>query len=138
MQSEITEKISSYFNNNSKVAAVYMFGSYAKGKNRKYSDIDLGILLKHEYVCHEEELYKSILVGLAGFLRKDIHLVFMNNAGEGILLQIFKYGKCIVNNDSEMLARFKMIRHSMIADFAYYKNMMQKSFIKNMYGGIND
>jgi hypothetical protein len=59
----------------------------------------------------------------------------MNSAGEGILFQIFKYGKCIANNDPDVLTGFKMIRHSMIADFAYYKNMMQKSFIKHMHGG---
>ncbi len=135
MQNEITDKVKSYFNKQSETSAVYLFGSYAKGKNRKYSDIDLGILLKHESVCNEDELHKLYLIDLAALLRKDIHLVFMNNAGESILLQIFKYGKCIVNNDPYMLTRFKMIRHSMIADFAYYKNMMQKSFIKNMHGG---
>ncbi len=133
MKLEITDKLSAYFTGHPEVAAVYLFGSYAKGKNKKYSDVDLGILLKPESACHEQKLHKLFLVELAGFLRKDIHLVFMNNAGEGILLQIFKYGKCIVNNNPEMLTRFKMIRQSMIADFAYYKNMMQKSFIKNIH-----
>ena len=135
MQSEITDKIISYFTKQSEVAAVYLFGSYAKGKDRKYSDIDLGILLQREYAINEDELHRLYMVDLSGLLRKDIHLIFMNCAGEGILFQIFKYGKCIANNDPDVLTRFKMIRHSMIADFAYYKNMMQKSFIKHVYGG---
>ena len=135
MQKEITDKIGSYFAKHSEVAAVYLFGSYAKGKNRKFSDIDLGVLIKHEIAPNEEDLHRLYLIDLSGILRKDIHIVFMNNAGEGILLQIFKYGKCIVNNDPDMLTRFKMVRQSMIADFAYYKNMMQKSFIKNIRGG---
>ena len=135
MQTEITDIMQSYFERRNEVAAVYLFGSYAKGKNRKYSDIDLGVLLKHKYACNEEELHKLYLIDVAALLRKDIHLVFMNSAGEGILFQIFKYGKCIVNNDPGVLTRFKMIRHSMIADFSYYKNMMQKSFVKNIHGG---
>lgn len=135
MQNKTIDKIISYLKECPEVAVVYLFGSYPKGKDRKHSDIDLGILLKHEYACNEDKLHKLYLIDLARLLRKDIHIVFMNSAGEGILLQIFKYGICIVNNDPDILTRFKMIQHSMIADFAYYKNIMQKSFIKNMNRG---
>ena len=132
MQTDITEKIESYFIKCNEVAAVYIFGSYAKGKSRVQSDIDLGVLLKHDFLCEEDHLYKLYLQELTRLIRKDIHLVIMNDAGEGILYQIFKYGKCIVNNNPAILTRFKMVQYSIIADFAYYKDMMQKSFIKSI------
>ena len=133
MQSDIIEKIESYFKNRSEVVAVYLFGSYAKGKNRSQSDIDIGILVEHDSLSEEDDLYKIYLQELTRLIRKDIHLVSMNNAGEGILYQIFKYGKCIVNNYPAILTRFKMVRYSMIAEFAYHRNLMQKSFIKSIH-----
>jgi predicted nucleotidyltransferase len=126
--------ITSYFQSRPEVVAVYLFGSHAKGKNRRGSDIDLAILLRHDYLCEEDNLYIKYIQALTMLTREDFHLVFMNKAGEGILFQIFKYGKCIVNNIPELLSRFKMTRYSMISDFTYYKERMQKSFIKNLIG----
>ncbi len=126
--------IESFFENRTEVVAVYLFGSHAKGKNSKVSDIDLAILLKHDILREEDILYNIYIQTLTMLTKEDFHLVFMNNAGEGILFQIFKYGKCIVNNIPELLSRFKMTRYSMITDFTYYKGRMQKSFIENLFG----
>jgi predicted nucleotidyltransferase len=126
--------IESFFENRTEVVAVYLFGSHAKGKNSKVSDIDLAILLKHDMLHEEDILYNNYMQTLSKLTKEDLHLVFMNNAGEGILFQIFKYGKCIVNNIPELLSRFKMTRYSMITDFALYQGRMQKSFIENILG----
>ena len=134
MKSDITSNVSLYFRDRTEVAAVYIFGSHAKGKERKYSDIDLGILLKHRFISNEDKFHNAYLLGLTELLRIDIHLVSMNNAGEGILSQIFKYGKCLVDNAPQDLIRFKMVRYSMIADFSYTKNIMEKGFIANLFG----
>ncbi len=123
--------IKSYFEKRSEVIAVYLFGSHAKGKNRQYSDIDLGILIKNDELKNEEELHRTYLLELTGLLRMDFHIVLMHNAGEGLLFQIFKYGECLVNNALDELTKFKMVQYSMIADFGYYRNMMQKSFVEN-------
>ena len=128
-------QIKEYFKDHPEVVAVYLFGSFAKRREKIDSDIDLGIVLKHTSISNENELHRIYLVGLTRQLRMDIHLVFMNNAGEGILLQIFKYGKCIVNNSPEELITFKMIRYSMIAEFSYPKNIMEKGFLKNIFEG---
>ena len=128
-------QIREYFKDCPEVLAVYLFGSFAKGTEKRDSDIDLGIVLKDKFISNENEIHRNYLIGLTRQLKMDIHLVFMNNAGEGILSQIFKYGKCIVNNSLEELIIFKMIRYSMIAEFSYQKNIMKKGFLKTIFEG---
>ena len=73
------------------------------------------------------------MLGLTKLLKIDVHLVSMNSAGEVLLSQIFKYGKCLVNNAPEDLTVFKMIKYAMIADFSYQKDMMEKGFTDNIF-----
>ena len=39
----------------------------------------------------------------------------------------------ILNQNPDLLAHFKMITFAMIADFAYYKNIMKKGFTRKLY-----
>ena len=41
----IENTIKQYFEDRIEIAAVYLFGSYASGKNTFMSDVDIGILL---------------------------------------------------------------------------------------------
>jgi len=43
--SELEEKIKNYFKNKKEVIAVYLFGSYAEGREHDLSDIDIGRIL---------------------------------------------------------------------------------------------
>lgn len=132
--SDLINHIKDYFNGRHEVIAVYLFGSYAKGGEKKGSDVDIGILLKHKVICSETQLHSKYLIGLAKVTRKDFHFVFMNKAGENILAQIFKYGKCILNKSPYELSVFKMIKLSMIADFSYSLNIMKNGFLDKMFG----
>lgn len=133
MESKLIEKISLYFIDQSEVIAVYIFGSYAKGQQQMHSDIDLAILIDQDNISHQNELIRQYTIELSRILRKDLHLVIMNSAGEDILAQIYKYGQCILNQNPGLLAHFKMITFAMIADFAYYKNIMTKGFTRKLY-----
>jgi len=133
MESELIEKISLYFADRSEVRAVYIFGSYAKNRQQMDSDIDLAILIDQSNISHQNELIRQYTIELSHILRKDLHLVIMNSAGEDILAQIYKYGQCILNKNPELLAQFKMITFAMIAEFAYYKSIMEKGFTRKLY-----
>ncbi|MBW2006388.1 MAG: nucleotidyltransferase domain-containing protein, partial [Deltaproteobacteria bacterium] len=108
MESKLIEKISLYFIDQSEVIAVYIFGSYAKGRQQMGSDIDLAILIDQDNISHQNELIRQYTIELSRILRKDLHLVIMNSAGEDILAQIYKYGQCILNQNPDLLAHFKM------------------------------
>jgi predicted nucleotidyltransferase len=45
MGNKLIEKLTAYFKTKSEIIAVYLFGSYANGKEHRSSDIDIGLLL---------------------------------------------------------------------------------------------
>ena len=132
---KLEEKITTYFKNKKEVIAVYLFGSYAEGKDRDLSDIDIGILLDRNNREFFNERKNDYIVELGRLMRKDIDPVILNSASEGLLRQVFSKGKCIVVNDSRKLARYKMVMFAMIAEFAYYRNQMQSGLIRKIMEG---
>ena len=136
--STIEDKIRDYFKNKREVIAVYLFGSYAAGKEQHFSDIDIGILLERHQIDTGKEIITKYLVELARILRKDIHPVILNLASEELLKQIFIKGKCILTRDSKKLARFRMMKFVEIADFTYYRDQMQSGLIRKVMEGRRD
>ncbi len=126
-----------YFRNKQEVIAVYLFGSYAHGKERRFSDVDIAILFDFDGADKESFMERRTwyMVELGRALRKDIHAVILNLAGEELLRQVFVKGHCIVVNDSDKLTRYKMIAYSRIEEFTYYLNQMQGGFIRKVAKG---
>jgi len=135
MQSGIFNKIALYFENRPEVVAVYLFGSYASGHEKKQSDVDLGVLLEERVVSSKRALETAYIIGLGKLLRKDVHIVIMNDAGEGILAQIFKRGRCVFIQNLESLSRFKAVSYSLIANFGYQRSLMERAFVSRILGG---
>ena len=134
MNNKLIEKLTAYFNTTSEIIAVYLFGSYAGGKEHPSSDIDIGLLFNASDPSLIKEKTDTVMIDLSRILRKDIHPVILNLAGEELLRQIFLKGKCILDKNPKKLARFKMTTFSKIADFAYYKDQVQSGLIRNIMG----
>jgi len=133
----LRDKIVNYFSTAcSDVVAVYLFGSQASGKSKKDSDVDIGILFADDNPDLISKCIDGVLVNLPRLIRKDVHPVVMNRAGEELLKQIFGRGECVLVNDQNKLAHFRMTAYSKIADFSYYRNRMQKGLIRNIMGEI--
>ena len=130
----LKQKISSYFKDQHAVVAVYLFGSHAAGKDRPFSDVDIGLLFDDADTKNASEKLEDYLAELSRIIRKDIHPVIMNSAGELLLKQIFLKGDCILVNDKKKLSRFKMIMFSRILDFSFYLAQMQSGFVRKMIG----
>lgn len=128
----IADPISSYFKNRPEVGAAYLFGSFAQDREQSFSDIDLGILLNYESLPQKNELTTIYTVDLGRLLRKDFHILIMNTAGEMILSQIFKRGKCIFQRNSHLLSSFKTASYSRIADFGFYRKSMERTFLSRI------
>lgn len=132
MYSKLEENIRVYFRDKKEVIAIYLFGSHAKGKARPLSDIDVGILLDKNDRNFLKQRRKDYTIELGRALRKDIHPMILNLAGEELLKQIFSKGKCILINDARKLALYRMVMFARIADFAYYRSQMQSGFIRKV------
>ena len=134
MHNELLKNISSYFSNRREVIAVYLFGSYAEGKERPLSDIDIGLLLDRTDHNTIKKVRSKFIVELSRILRKDIHLVILNSAGEELIRQIFLKGKCILVSDPKKTSQYKMVMSAKIAEFAYYRTQMQAGLIRKVMG----
>ena len=132
---KLEEKLKSYFENKEEVIAVYLFGSYAVGKEQTFSDVDLGILFDEMDKDLSFKRRTDYLIELGRLLRKDIHPVILNSASEELLRQIFSNGKCILINDAKKLAAHKMVMLVKIAEFAYYRSQIQSGLIKKVMEG---
>ena len=132
MHNELTKNISAYFSYKREVIAVYLFGSYAEGKERPLSDIDICLLLDRTDHNAIKEIRNKYIVELSRVLRKDIHLVILNSAGEELIRQIFLKGRCILVSDPKKVSRYKMVMLTKIAEFAYYRTQMQGGLIRKV------
>ena len=129
--------ISTYFSKKPEVIAVYLFGSQAVDKHRIDSDVDIGILLRQTDLKREEVLREQVIVELSRILKKDIHPVIMNTAGEELLRQIFSKGRCVQTNDSKLRAQFMIVSLCRIAEFGYYRKIIQSGFLRSVGEAIH-
>jgi len=84
------------FRRKKRIAAVYLFGSTATGRNRKGSDLDLAIVTKRT-ISGRERL--RIEADLSSRLQRDIDLVIFGQAAPLLQHQILKNGRLIYEND---------------------------------------
>ena len=127
-----SREISLYFKEKDEVIAVYLFGSYAQGKERAWSDVDIGVLFHLHNRATMRKKRTQYLTELGRVLRKDIHIVILNTAGEELLKQVFAKGKCVLINDHQKHVHFRMVMFSRIADFDYYRRPMQAGLVKKV------
>ena len=125
---DLQKTISSYFKNREEVVAIYIYGSHASGKERRFSDVDVGIILHHPVLRQAFKLQSEYMIDLGRQLRKDVHAVILNTAGELLLKQVFSKGYVICVNDENAFRRFRMNRYSMISEFGYYLKMTRSGF----------
>jgi predicted nucleotidyltransferase len=135
MQNKLTATVIHYFKDKPEVIAVYLFGSQATGKTARSSDVDIGILLDTNDRAIQIERRNQYMVDLANILKKEIHPVIFNSAGEELMRQIFCKGKCILVKNEKQLSLFKMTMFARIADYSYYRNRMQSGLIRNIMEG---
>ena len=130
------DQIRSFFQNEKDIIAIYLFGSYASGKIRSDSDIDLAILFDSRDPLVVNQMLDKYLMELSRILRKDVHLTAMNFASETLLKQIYTNGRCLLVRDSKKLAYFTMTAYSKIVHFRYYQHQMQSGMVRRVTEGI--
>ena len=128
----MNEEIASYFSQCPEVAAVYLFGSYARSTPGYLSDVDIAVLLRSDDEDSANLTRFKYITDLAKILRKDVHPIIMNFAGEEMLRQIFSKGKPIQVNDAKALSQFKTYALVKMAEFGYYRTSMQKGVIRKL------
>jgi len=87
--------LKTYFQSLEDISFAFLFGSHARLKTFKESDVDIAVYFKEEYSF---ERVKKIWSDLEDLLKKEIDLITLNNAPPLIGYSAIK-GKDIVIND---------------------------------------
>lgn len=119
------------------VIAVYLYGSIVTGRDTLDSDVDIALLTmpykdklesSRARVCYQTEI--------SGLIRRDVDLVFFQEAGELLSFQILSRGQVIVETDKKMHRSFRAFRLIKCLDFQFLEDRMKRGMITAMKGGI--
>ena len=84
------------------IAAVYLFGSAARGAMRQSSDVDIAVMT----FCHIPTMKRiNWETELSNVLKKDVDLVVFSQIGPLLQHQVLKYGKLLYEKNSKERVR---------------------------------
>lgn len=125
-KSSIT-KIKQYVSQDQNIIAIYLFGSHAKGKTKKDSDVDLGVLFFKDIGGFERI---DIETDLSNLLKRDVDLVDMKKASPLLRHQVYKCGVEIYSKENDYPARFRASHIQEYLDTLY----LHEQRMKILYG----
>ena len=129
---QIEQKIASICKNEPSIVAAFLFGSYAKGKEKSSSDIDVALLLSEIKTSDFNML--DFTTELEKKLGSMVDVAILNNAGEALKFEVRSYGKLIFERSSQQRKRFEVKSRKYYEDFIYFHN---KYVNKVLYGRSN-
>ena len=131
---KIVGKIQDFFQDEKKVAFIYLFGSYVSGKIGPMSDIDIAVYLD----INDKKLRfkkRCLLIGkLLHILKKEIDLVVLNDVEDNFLLyDILTKGEVIYKKDKELYFDYKTKKIHEVLDF-----ITRYNYVKQRENSAND
>ena len=104
------------------VVAIYLFGSYAFGKQHNLSDIDL---------CIIGDLKEEDKIKIMGFSSDNLDISFFDELPVWIQFRVFKNGKELVGNKIEKLNLIKIFTLKKYLDFKPLINRLIEQRLEN-------
>jgi len=122
--------IQGYLRQQPDVRAAFLFGSFAKGKARAESDVDMGVLLDPS-IPEEAYLNRRLryMDDLSSRLGREADVIILNEAGPVLKHQIFEAGRLLYETDHEMTTTFKARSMVEYVDWLPYKERLDKATI---------
>jgi uncharacterized protein len=111
---------------------LYLFGSFGTQREKRDSDIDLGVL-----VVNEPSLEKRLALqdDLETLLARPVDLVIMNHASPIIVMQILRGGKKLFYKPCFAAAEFEARALSVYYDFKRIRQPIEEAHIRKITHG---
>lgn len=109
---EIAARLRSALSGRDDLAAVWLFGSRARGTERASSDVDVAILLREDPPVTLDGLMLDLQDDLAGELGRPVDLVVMNHAPADLVHRVLRDGELLIENDRSRRVRFEVARRA--------------------------
>lgn len=101
---EILKSLKNFLEKDLNILFALVFGSAAEGKLKKNSDIDIAVYLKEPLEPLE---YLKLATELSELVKREIHLVILNEASPLLRHQIMKNNKVLFIKDFDIYANFR-------------------------------
>ena len=126
--------IKDYFVHKKQVLSVYLFGSVAKGKENRFSDVDIAVLFdfsvdKGRYT--DKCLF--IMDGLSKTLNRNIDVAVLNNASSFFKSHILKNGIKIYEKPGSNVNNFRAQSIVEYLDYLPIRKRLEKAVIDKIY-----
>jgi len=127
------ESIKKYFSTQKDVVCAYIFGSFAKGKQNLYSDLDIAVLL-NPYLDQKEYVDRqiAIMIELSRVLDVETDIIIINRANTFLKFQIFKYGKRIYERKDRKNRAFEAKALLEYFDFLPIRILLESGLIRKI------
>lgn len=117
--------LKNYFEKQDDVVMAFLFGSYAKGRGHKESDVDIAVYFKprngvevesKSYYDHESKVWSDVekIVG------REVDLVILNRASSGVCDVVVRRGVPIVVKDRRVFLWYLLAVSDLAEEFRSY------------------
>ncbi|MDR7871149.1 MAG: nucleotidyltransferase domain-containing protein [Tissierellaceae bacterium] len=107
----------------------YIFGSYAQGKMRLNSDIDIAIYLSQKI---DVDKYIDIKMQLTEVCKTEVDLIILNDATPLLKYEIYKNNILLFTRDKDTETRYKVKTLFEFNDMKRYLNLTYDSTIERL------
>ncbi len=134
MLSEQYNRLADFFSKQEQVRLAYLFGSVAKGKAGKLSDVDIAVLLDESLNKKQRfDLQLELISDISEILKTDkIDLVVINEAPLSLKFEIIKANYPLFIRDRMEKIDFEQMVMSRYLDRRYYEKRASSEFLKKV------
>jgi hypothetical protein len=131
---EQSNKLADFFSNQRYVKLAYLYGSAAKGKAGKLSDVDIAVLFDDSLSKKERFKLQLELIGdIAALLKTDkVDLVDINEAPLSLKFEIIKANCPVFVRDRMLKINFEQEVMSRYLDRRYYEKRAASEYLKKV------
>jgi uncharacterized protein len=133
-EQSIVQSLKDAFQPDERIAAVYLFGSFVRGRMTPESDLDVAVLFRDDAVPGPMAFVElgnrlSTLVG------SEVDLVCLNNARPIVAMQVLRNGKKIVERDPRKSVEFFVKTVGLYDDLKTVRRPIEESILNGrIYG----
>ena len=121
MEQPLRDNLAGYFARHAQdVAAVYIFGSHARGTATATSDVDVAILLKATPPRTLGGLHLDLAADIEHLLGCEVDLVVLNTAPVDLVHRVLRDGALIADFDPSRRIQFEVKARNEYFDLAIY------------------
>ncbi len=101
-------KITSYFKSRDEVSALYLFGSAARSRLTKDSDIDIAVLINERQLKRKtfDDIISDYYEASASFSLRSVDIVILNSASPYLKHRILKTGEILFDRSRKLRVAF--------------------------------